>query len=89
MPRIPIPPHDPAVLSAGAVALSTSSITAALVFRLRRMGILDEQGDREIYEHALLMVEESQSDDDSGIFDAARELIEAHLRPDCGHEGQR
>lgn len=74
--------HDPAVLSTGAVALSTSAITAALVFRLRRLGILDEQGEREIYEHALLMLEEGQGDDDSGVFDAARELIEAHLRPD-------
>lgn len=76
--------HDPAILSAGAVALSTSSITAALVFRLRRLGILDEQAEREIYEHALLMLEESQGDDDSGVFDAARELIEVHLRPDHG-----
>jgi hypothetical protein len=73
--------HDPAALSAGAVALSTSAITAALVFRLRRLGILDEQGEREIYEHALLMLEEGQGDDDSGVFDAARELIEQQLRP--------
>lgn len=72
--------HDPAVLSAGAVALSTSAITAALVFRLRRLGILDEQGEREIYEHALLMLEEGQGNDDSGVFDAARELIEEQLR---------
>lgn len=73
--------HSPALLSAGAVALSTSAITAALVFRLRRLGILDEQGEREIYEHALLMLEESQGDDESGVFDAARELIEENLRP--------
>ena len=73
--------HDPAVLSAGAVALSTSAITAALVFRLRRLGILDEQAEREIYEHALLMLEEGQGDDDSGVFGAARELIEQQLRP--------
>jgi hypothetical protein len=72
--------HTPATLSAGAVALSTSAITAALVFRLRRLGILDEQGEREIYEHALLMLEESQGDDDSGVFDTAQELIEVHLR---------
>ena len=74
--------HDPAVLSTGAVALSTSAITAALVFRLRRLGILGEQGEREIYEHALLMLEEGQGDDDSGVFDAARELIEQQLRPE-------
>ena len=73
--------HDPAVLSAGAVALSTSAITAALVAHLRRADVIDEQGEREIYEHALLMLEEGQDEDGSGVFDAARELIEAHLRP--------
>lgn len=74
--------HDSALVSAGAVALSTSAITAALVFRLRRLGILDEQGEREIYEHALMMLEDRQGDDDSGVFDAARELIEEQLRPE-------
>lgn len=73
--------HDPAILSAGAVALSTSAITAALVAHLRQLGVIDEQGEREVYEHALLMLEENQDDDDSGVFDAARELIESHLRP--------
>jgi len=73
--------NDPALLSAGAVALSTSAILAALVRRLRRVGIIDEQSERKIYEHALLMLEEGQGDDDSGVFDAARELIEEQLRP--------
>ena len=67
------------VLSAGAVALSSASILAALVAHLRRMGQLSENDEVEIYEAALLALEEGQGDDDSGVFKAARELIEIHL----------
>ena len=72
--------HDPAILSAGAVALSTSAILAQLVAFLERRGDLTSEEVREIYEQALLMMEELQEDDDSGVFAAARELIEMHLR---------
>lgn len=74
------------VLSAGAVALSTSSILAALVAHLRRTGVVSESEQWEIYEDALLMLEEGQGDDDSGAFRAARELIEMHLRPESKPE---
>lgn len=71
------------VLSAGAVALSTSSILAALVGHLRRTGKMSVAEQVEIYEDALLMLEEGQGGgDDSGVFRAARELIEMHLRPE-------
>lgn len=70
------------VLSAGAVALSTSSIVAALVAHLQRRGDLTVAEVKEIYEDALLLLEEGLMDDDSGVFRAARELIEMHLRPD-------
>lgn len=70
-----------AIISAGAVALSNSATLAALIGHLRRIGAISEEAEREIYENALQMLEESQSDDDSGVFDAARELIEEHLRP--------
>lgn len=72
---------DSAVLSAGAVALSTSAILAELVGHLRRIGALSAGAEREICERALLLIEEGQGDDDSGVFAAARELIEMHLRP--------
>lgn len=72
--------HDPAILSAGAVALSSSAILAALVAHLRRIGAVSEEAEREIYEHALQMLEEGQGDDDSGVFAAARELIEGQLK---------
>ncbi|MDX3929277.1 MAG: hypothetical protein QHC90_26180 [Shinella sp.] len=71
-----------ALLSAGAVALSTAATLAALVLHLRRIGAMSEEAEREMYEHALLMLEEGQGDDDSGVFAAARELIEQHLRPE-------
>lgn len=70
------------VLSAGAVALSTSSILAALVSFMQRRGELTADEVREIYEDALLSIEGGQMDDDSGVFAAARELIEMHLRPE-------
>lgn len=69
------------VLSAGAVALSTSSILASLVLHLKNAGVITSEQQREIYEDALLMLEEGQGDDDSSVFIAARELIEMHLRP--------
>lgn len=74
--------RDPAILSAGAVALSNSATFAALMQHLRRIGAVSEQAEREIYENALLSLEEAQGDDHSGVFAAARELIEQHLRPE-------
>ncbi|MGK6313748.1 hypothetical protein [Neorhizobium sp. DT-125] len=74
--------RNDAIISAGAVALSTAATVAALIAHLRRMSILTEAMEHEIYEQALMMVEESQGDDDSGVFTAARELIEEHLRPE-------
>ena len=74
--------HDPATLSAGAVALSSSAILAALVAHLKRIGAVSHEAEREIYEMALQSLEEGQMDDDSGVFAAARELIEMHLRPE-------
>ena len=77
----PIAKRDPANLSAGAVALSSSATFATLMQRLRRIGAVSDEAEREICEQALLSPEEAQGDDDSGVFTAARELIEQHLRP--------
>lgn len=73
--------RDPAILSAGAVALSNSATIAALFIHLKHIGILSDESEREIYEDALMLLEEGQDDDESGVFEAARELIEMHLRP--------
>lgn len=72
--------QDPAVLSAGAVALSNSATLAALMIHLKGLGLLTEEIEREIYEDALMLLEDGQEDDESGVFEAARELIEQHLR---------
>ncbi|MDQ0322928.1 hypothetical protein QO002_005134 [Pararhizobium capsulatum DSM 1112] len=74
--------HDRALLSAGAVALSLSATVAALMAHLRRIGAVSGAAEREIYEDALLMLEEGQADDASGVFLAARDLIEQQLAMD-------
>ncbi|MDQ0323986.1 hypothetical protein QO002_006193 [Pararhizobium capsulatum DSM 1112] len=74
--------HNPALLSTGAVALSTSATVAALMAHLGRIGAVSKQAEHEIYEDALLMLEEGQADDESGVFVAARELIEKQLAMD-------
>ncbi|NKJ09648.1 hypothetical protein [Rhizobium sp. SG741] len=73
--------RDAAALSAGAVALSNSAMLAALIGHLRRIGAVSAEAERDMYENALQMLEESQGDDQSGVFAAARELIAEHLKP--------
>ena len=69
--------------SVAASQVATAATLAALVSALARKGLLDDEEVREVYEHALLMIEEGQgaSDEAAPIFAAARELIEQHLRP--------
>lgn len=64
--------------------LVTSALVASLIPMLVDRGVLSPQDAREIYESALLMIESGQGDDPGGarIYEAARELIEAHLRPE-------
>ena len=73
--------RDAAALSAGAMALSNSATLSALIGHLRRIGAVSAEAERDIYENALQMLEESQGDDHSGVFAAARELIGEHLKP--------
>jgi hypothetical protein len=40
-----------------------------------------KSAEREIYEHALQMLGEGPSDDDNGVFDATRDLIDPALLP--------
>lgn len=62
--------------------LATAAILGALVERLTLKGLLSDTEVREIYDRALLMIEEGQgaSPEAELIFAAARELIEQHLR---------
>lgn len=65
-----------------AVVLSNSAVLASLVRCLAMKGVLSVDECREIYEQALLLLEEQAgaSVDSVDVFDAARELIEQHLR---------
>lgn len=67
--------------AATASSLMAGALQAALIqILLRKKMITDEEG-REIYEQALLMLETSQAVSSSQeVFEAARELIEQHLR---------
>lgn len=67
--------------AATASSLMAGALQAALIqILLRKKMITDEEG-REIYEQALLMLETSQALSSSHeVFEAARELIEQHLR---------
>lgn len=74
---------DP-IESVAASELVTSALVASLIPTLVERGVLSDRDAREVYEHALLMIETEQGDDPSvqRIYEAARELIEAHLRPE-------
>lgn len=61
----------------------SASVLAALVARLRAMGIFTSQDEHEIYEHALLLIEERAAGSPpemAGVMAAAREVIEEQLR---------
>jgi hypothetical protein len=62
--------------------LVTSAVISALISGLVRSGALTMAERREIYEHALLMLEARQAEvpHSQAVFEAARELIEQHLR---------
>ena len=67
-----------------ASGLVTAALISALVSGLVRKGALTTAERREIYEHALLMLEAQQAGvvpHSLAVFEAARELIEQHLRP--------
>lgn len=63
--------------------LVSASVLAALVARLRVMGIFTAQDEREVYEHALMLIEERAAESPPEMADvmaAAREVIEEQLR---------
>jgi hypothetical protein len=65
-----------------ASGLVSSATLAALVAMLRRKHLISEQDEREIYEHALLLLEEAnaESPEMAEVYAAAREVIEEQLR---------
>lgn len=71
--------------SVTASELVSSSLLATLILSLINRGVLTPQDANEIYESALIMIEKQQGGADPAvqrIYEAARKLIEAHLRPE-------
>jgi len=63
--------------------LVSASVLAALVARLRRIGVLSAEDERELYEHALLLLEEQSANSPPEmrpVMRAARKVIEEQLR---------
>lgn len=61
----------------------SASVLAALVARLRRIGLFSAEDEREVYEHALLLLEERAAESPpemQPVMAAAREVIEEQLR---------
>jgi hypothetical protein len=75
--------RDPRIDAIAASDLSSAAILGALISVLGAKGILSDEDVREVYEQALLLLEAHQADaapELDGIFEAAREVIEAQLR---------
>ncbi|CAM5545479.1 hypothetical protein ATER59S_04407 [Aquamicrobium terrae] len=78
--------RDPRIDAVAASDLVSASVLASLIGTLAGKGVLTDDETREIYEHALLLLESRQGIDPetAPIYEAAREIIEAQLRPDEG-----
>ena len=78
-----MPDLDP-LESVAASELVSASLLAALIPTLVNRGVLSSQDANEVYENALLMIEMQQGADTAvqRVYEAARELIESHLRPE-------
>lgn len=68
--------------SIAASELVSASLIASLIPTLVDRGVFTAQEAREIYENALLLIEMQQGNEPAlqCIYEAAREMIEAHLR---------
>lgn len=75
-------PHLDPLESVAASELVSASLLASLVRTLIERNVLSPEAARDIYENALLLIEMQQGGDPAvqKIYQAARELIEAHLR---------
>jgi glycerol-3-phosphate O-acyltransferase len=78
-----MPDLDP-LESVAASELVSASLLASLIPTLVNRGVLSPQDANDIYENALMMIEMQQGSDPTvqHVYEAARELIEAHLRPE-------
>jgi hypothetical protein len=64
-----------------ASSLMAGAMQAAMIQSMARNHLITDRKGREVYEQALLMLETNQTKTSSpDVFEAARELIEQHLR---------
>jgi hypothetical protein len=77
------PDLDPLESVAASELVSASMLASLIQARVNR-GALSPQDANEIYENALMMIEMQQGADPAvqRVYEAARELIEMHLRPE-------
>ncbi|WP_018428253.1 hypothetical protein [Hoeflea sp. 108] len=74
--------RDPRIDALAASELVSSSLLASLIGMLGAKGILSDEEVREVYEQALYLLEQHQSNEPElkTVYEAAREIIEAELR---------
>jgi hypothetical protein len=74
-------PHLDPLESVAATQLVSASLIASLVPMLLERGALTSEDTREIYEHALILIDTQQSSNQAvqEIYKAARKLIESNL----------
>lgn len=77
--------RDPRIDAIAASDLSSAAVIAALMGMLGAKGVLSDEEVREVYEQALYLLETHQAEGEPElipVYEAAREIIEAQLRPD-------
>lgn len=74
---------DAQINALSASHLAGAAIQASLIAMLHQKGLITNAETVELFERALLMIEQQQgaSPHSQDVFAAARELIEQHLRP--------
>lgn len=71
------------LVATAATSLVSAATLASLVRMLRQKAVLSTEEERELYEGALLMLEEAQGEKDpltDAVYRMAREIIEVQLR---------
>lgn len=73
---------EPRISAVATSDLVSASILASLIGMLAGKGVLSDEEVREVYENALLMLEQQQGDapETAHIYEAAREIIQEQLR---------
>lgn len=66
-------------LTSAAITLSSAAVLNSLISMLGNKGLLSAEEEREVYRSAIEIIDEASGDDEDGIYELARELIELRL----------